>query len=397
LKKTKIQTIQPESSKLLIPALALARYAPRGATLVAGILMVEIGASFGTPVGITSQLGTIRSIVATISALTMGILSVRYSSRILLNMGIAIAMISALGCIFSSNFGMMFVSYTMGGIAWAMIYPMTIALVGDLFTLEKRAVVISWVAGIPAVITVFGAPIIGYIGEWRHAFAIFVFPIALTSMILTLFSVPETEGKVKDADLLIGFKAVLSNKSAIACLVAQLMYSMAWIVIVMLSSSFLRQHHLVSTGLASLSYSGFALACFIGLRVGSKAVNMIGRKPSSVLLLAAFSFFSILFVLVPTATLAIIFGVTTSLFAGMFQTALNALTMEQLPGIRGSLMSLSSACARIGSALCTGIGGVILLTYGWLAMGSLFGSMGLLASFLLFNFATDPTISSCSG
>ena len=354
--------------------------------------MLEIGTSFGTPVGITSQLGTVRSIVATISALTMGVLSVRFRSRSLLNVGNAIAIISALGCILSQNFGMMFVYYTLGGIGWAMIYPMTITLVGDLFTLEKRADVISWVTGIPAVITVFGAPFIGYIGEWRHAFIIFVFPIAFTSMILTLFSVPETEGKVKDTDLMIGFKAVLSNKSAIACLVAQLLYSMAWIVIVMLSSSFLRQHHSVSTGLASLSYSGFALACFIGVRVGSKAVNMIGRKLSSVLLLSAFSLFSLLFVLVPTALLAIVLGVITSLFAGMFQTALNALTMEQLPGLRGSMMSLSSACARIGSAFCTGIGGVILLTYGWQAMGFLFGILGLLASLLLFNFAIDPTV-----
>ena len=125
-------------SRLFVPALALARYAPRGATLVVGLFMVEIGRTFGAPVGITSQLNTAFSFVATLTALSMGVLTIRFRLRTLLLTGITLALISAEGFMLTPSFSFVFLLYSLNGVAWSLIYPMSTALVGEHLTLKKR-------------------------------------------------------------------------------------------------------------------------------------------------------------------------------------------------------------------------------------------------------------------
>ena len=73
-------------------------------------------------------------------------------------------------------------------------------------------------------------------------------------------------------------------------------------------------------------------------------------------------------------------------------TALNSLTLEQLPGFRGPLMSVSEALANLGTAIGTGFGsGVLLLLYGWDIMGTVVGGLGVIAGLILYKFAIDPT------
>jgi len=77
-----------DPSRLTAFALGLTRYAPRGANLVVGVLLIEIGATFGLPVAVANQLNTIHSSLSFATALAMGVLSVRFSMQGLLFTGL---------------------------------------------------------------------------------------------------------------------------------------------------------------------------------------------------------------------------------------------------------------------------------------------------------------------
>jgi len=97
LKQSDSKSTDP--SKLTVYALGLSRYAPRGATLVAGVLLIEIGATFGLPVGVVNQINATHSLLSLLTALAMGVLSIRFGMEMLLFVGIGLSMVSATGCL----------------------------------------------------------------------------------------------------------------------------------------------------------------------------------------------------------------------------------------------------------------------------------------------------------
>lgn len=139
-------------------------------------------------------------------------------------------------------------------------------------------------------------------------------------------------------------------------------------------------------------YSGFALAFFIGARIGGRMVNRFGSKPVSVSTAMAFSVCIILFILAPSASLAASLGIISCFVTGIRQTAMGSLTVEQLPQVRGSMMSISLAADNLGATISTAIGGFLLIVYGWKVMGVTMGMFGVLSSIILHLFAIDPTV-----
>jgi len=102
-----------DTSKLTVYALGLSRYAPRGATLVAGVLLIEIGATFGLPVGVVNQLNATHSLLSLLTALAMGVLSIKFGMELLLFAGLGLALVSAVGSCLSSSFQILFSTRSM--------------------------------------------------------------------------------------------------------------------------------------------------------------------------------------------------------------------------------------------------------------------------------------------
>ena len=268
---------------------------------------------------------------------------------------------------------------------------MSVALVGELFPQEKRARAFSRMFAVPPIITVFGSPFIGYIGDWRRALLFYAIPIAATSLILAKLSIPLRKTRGKKVDLPSAFKALLTNRSALSCLTYFLLNSVTFQFLGVLSISFLREHHSLPKGMTSLIYSCLALSVFIGALSGGKIVDRYGRKPSTVFLTLIYGLCSILFVTVPNAYVATVLGVLGGFMMGLRQPAASSLTIDQIPEIRGSIMSLSSASGSAGNMIGAALAGFLLLNYGWIIAGVSLGSAAILSSILLQIFAKDPT------
>jgi predicted MFS family arabinose efflux permease len=380
-----------DRSRITALALGLSRYAPRGATLVAGVLLIEIGATFGLPVGVANQLNATHSLLSLLTALAMGVLSIKFSMESLLYVGIGLSMVSAVGCLLAPSFQALFLFYSLNGIAWSLIYPMSVALIGELIPQERRADAMSKLFAVPPIITVFGSPLIGYIGDWRRALLLYAIPIAVASLILVRLSIPLRKTTGRKVELASAFRILIANRSAMTCLIYFLLNSVTWQIVGVLSISFLREHHHLSKAFTSLIYSGFAIAVFVGALSGGRIVNIYGRKSSTVFITLVYGVTAILFVLSPNAYLAAGLGILTCLLVGLRQPAINSLTVEQIPEIRGSIMSLSAASGNVGGMIGAAIAGFLLLNYGWITAGVSLGSAAILAGILLHIFAKDPT------
>jgi predicted MFS family arabinose efflux permease len=127
-----VSTEQKRSpGRLTLPALVVSRFAIEVPGILTGLLLIDIGLTFGYSVGVAGQIRTICSIVAVFFALLMGILSVRFKHKLLLMTGLLLVSISALACSFASSFNVMLLSYSISGLGMAMVSPMAFALVGE--------------------------------------------------------------------------------------------------------------------------------------------------------------------------------------------------------------------------------------------------------------------------
>jgi len=267
---------------------------------------------------------------------------------------------------------------------------MSVALVGELFPREKRPSALSKIFAVPPIITVFGSPLLGYIGDWRRALLLYAIAISAASLTLAKFSIPLRKTKAEKIELVSAFKSIVVNRSALSCLTYFLLNSITFQFLGMLSISFLREHHHVSKEIASLIYSVLALAVFVGALSGERIVERYGRKPSTVFITLIYGLSAILFVAVPNVYIATAIGIFSGLMMGLRQPAANSLTIEQIPEIRGSIMSLSEASDKIGSMAGAAMAGLLLLNYGWITAGVSLGLAAILAGTILQIFATDP-------
>lgn len=386
------------SRRLLLPSLVLSYFTTAPPTLLAGLLLIDIGLSFDRSVGVTGQIQTAASLIGAITAVLMGVWSVRFNHKSLLLLGLFFYCIFALGCSLALNFIMMLIAFSISGFGWATVEPMTYSLVGAHYSLEQRTRAIGWLLTGGALAYVIGAPVIGFIagiGGWRWAFFGFMLPIPLLSLVLVAKGVPSpgrspqpsgSPGQYRE-----GFKAVFMNRSATACLVCSALTMAAWQAPVLYGLSFLRKRFLVSLGFATIVILVTALCYILGNLISDRVVNQLGRQPATVLTAVIVGIFTSLYTNMFHLWLALAMVFLSGMFFGMMFTASRSLTLEQVPSFPGTMMSLNSAAANMGAALGASVGGVALLLVDYEGVGLALGAMSLIAALIYYLVVRDPT------
>jgi len=386
-------------NKLFLPSLVVSSFATGPITVLSALLLIDIGYTFNiTSVGIVGQVNTTYSIAAVVFALSMSVLSIRFKHKSLLLVGLLLMIISALGCFLASDFTMMAVFYSLSGAGYAMVSPMTVALVGEHFALEKRANAIGWIVAGGSLVYVIGAPLIALmsgLGGWRLPLLGFVVPVLVIGFLLAFLGLPSArsgdQGTTRRSTYLRGFREILMNRSAVACLVGDVLRSAAFVAVVLYAASFIRQRFLVETDLASIVLLGGALCYALGSLVSGMFVNRFGRKSSTVLTALLSGIFTISYVFASSLWLSVALIFVASWFFGMVASAANSLTLEQISGFRGTMMSMDYALINVGSALGSVVGWLALSAFNYEGLGSALGSMGILAGIVFVFLAIDPT------
>lgn len=388
---------ETSTGKFVLPSLTVSRMSVGPAAVLTSLLLVDIAATFGISVGIAGQLRASSYLASVVLALAMSVLSIRFDHRSLLVTGLALGTVSALGCGLAMDFNSLLLFYSFNGLGAAMLGPMINTLIAEYFPLQKRASAMSFTIGGASAMYALGAPVVGIVagfGGWRFAFLSFVFPFSLLALVLTIVALPSTRTpKLRGGSrtYLQGFKSIFTNRSAVACLVAPALSVAAFQVLLLYSASFLRQQFLLPTSLVSINSMVSGTTYTIGTLIGGRFVNKFGRKPLAVSAAFLAGLFIMAHMNMPNLWVALAACQTGLFFAGLRVTAASSLTLEQVPSFRGTMMSLYAATDSVGATLGAGIGGLVLLFYGYGVLGLSIGAMGIIGSILLYFVAIDPT------
>jgi predicted MFS family arabinose efflux permease len=281
----------------------------------------------------------------------------------------------------------------------ATVRPMASALAGEHIPLERRAKAVGWILAGGSISYLIGAPVISYIagiGGWRMTFLGFMFPVSLLTLVVTYLGIPSRNEKISvntgSWEFLEGFKRVFSNISAIACLLGASLGMATWTATLTYSVSFFRQRFLISTSWASLIISGLALCFTLGSLSSGHLINIFGRKKFTVISTFLLGIFTIVYLNLGVLWLSLALAFISCVLAGMRYSASDNLTLEQLPEFRGTMMSISSASSSLGSTLGAGIGGLVLMMWGYGSLGFSLGSFGMIAAIVYLLFSIDPTM-----
>ncbi|MFP3951582.1 MAG: MFS transporter [Candidatus Bathyarchaeia archaeon] len=391
----------PDEGLLLLPSLVFSAFATWIPWVLAGLLLIDIGESFGVPVGLTGQIRTLSSLIGVLMAFIMGALSVRFSHKALLLISLSFIALSALACSAAPNFLVVLLSYSILGIPMATVLPMTTSLVADHLPVDERAGAVGWIIAGTALAGILGAPAINYIagmGGWRLPFLIFILPINLLSIALVLKGIPPKqphenveENREEGVGLLEGFREVYSNTSAIACILGYALSLTAFQAIGFYSPSFYRQHFMVSKNFASLLVSGLYLCLTLGSLASGRLVDSLGRKRVTVSTAVIAGILVLGFTNTPDRWVSLTCSLLGYFFAGALISSSHSLALEQIPKFRGTVMSLNSGAEKLGAALGSGLGGLVINLYGWSVMGVVLGVTGVASSMTYQLLAVDPT------
>jgi predicted MFS family arabinose efflux permease len=384
-------------SKLFLPSLVLAGFATQPPETILSLLLIDIAESFNTTVGTMGQIRTTAAVLTLISAVSMGVLSIKMRHKTLLLAGLVCFIVSGIGCSLARDFSTMLATYSLSGIGLAMVSPMAFALIGRHVPLEKRANATGFFIAGNASSFMVGGPVLSYltrIGGWRYAFLFYMLPIALAGAVLSWFGVPSEDSPPSSSgsgSYMDGVNTLLSNRSVLACLLGGLLAKATWQGVISYGVSFYRDRFQLSRGWASLVLSGIALAFIVGVLGSGRLINRLGRKTVTFYSFLSTGVFSVFYMNLPMFTVSVVVILVMSLMSGFRRNAGQSLSLEQVPRYRGSMMSLSTAGDSLGSALGAGLGGLILTTGGYWRVGLVLGLLGVFSSLIIRFYAVDPT------
>jgi MFS family permease len=390
------ETGDGKRSHWALPSLILSIFSTYPNSVVSILLLVEIGLTFDQPVGVMAQMRTLGSIVGFLSAIAMGALSVRFRPKTLLLAGLLFLGLSSLGSGLAPNVGSLFALYALTGVGVSMVEPMVSTLVADNYPLGERSKVLGWMGAGGGLTFIIGGSVVGYIGltwGWRTAFLGYAMVLPLVGLVLSSRGIPShnRRSETEEVSFIKGFRAIASDRSALACLLGNMMASAMGQGIYVFSLSFLKEGLRLSPGLASTIFSASSAFFLLGSLACGWVVGRLGRKKATVSSIIGFTAFTVLYPILPGAWWAIASIMAGHLFAAVQYSASASLSLEQLPGVRGSMMSMHSASSFIGYALGTSVGGLVLLSSGWGTLGAVLGGLGLVATAIYMVLARDPT------
>ncbi|MGA3289881.1 MAG: MFS transporter [Candidatus Bathyarchaeia archaeon] len=397
-----MSTSQPAVKKnlknqLFVPALLLGMFLTFTFTVFFSNAMVNVASSLKVTVGTASQILTISSFVGLIVGFVMGFLTVRFKQKSLFLLGVALFGVGAIGWFFATDFASALFFSLFLGIGTAMTGIVVFALIGDFLPLEKKGMAVGLaMAGVFAANLVVPqvTSVITNAAGWRAVLLWFIFPISVVSLLFGFFILPSKPWQEQTANkpqYLNTFKQILLNKSALACVVGT---ALMWVSFLtpMYAVSFYRLFFKESLSMGAIFYSIASAMGILGVIVGGRFINRIGRKPLTVVAGAIQGVFATLIAFMPNAWASAAMWMISAGFASATITGLTSLALEQVPSFRGTMMSLNASFQNIGLIVGLILSGLVLNLYAnnFQSLYTMFGICGVASAAVVFLFAKDP-------
>jgi len=381
--------------RLFLPVLLLSSFAIFAVVVFMNILLLNIAKSLNVSVGTMGQIATISAVTSVIVGLGASALSVRFKAKSMFLWGLVIYAVGLMGYFFAPNFLTMlaFAPVTDAGGILAGVMIMT--LIGEQMPLQRRGWAIGLVIGatfaanfiVPQV-----SVVIFNLEGWRAVLTWFLLPVTIVSLILSWLVLQSTklQSVEEKPEFSKAYKQIFLNKSAFSCVLSNGIIYFGMSVVLYLAA-FYQISFGVSVGTAALYYSVVSLIAIASSVVGGKLINRVGRK--NLAIIGTF-FCGLTTVLMAFTALgvSVALWVANASSAAIGLAAISALALEQVPGFRGSMMSVNTTFRYIGSVLGPLVGGFALNLYrnNFQIVFAIFGVAMIVAVPLIAFLSIDP-------
>jgi DHA1 family inner membrane transport protein len=367
-------------NRLVLPSLLIATISTYPPSIVAAVLLTEISNDLNIPVGIGGQLRTAVSIVAFFGSIAMTFISSRYHYKRLLTIGLLVIAVSSFASSMAPSFSVLLLATILTGAGMAIVVPMTTTLIAEYFTEAEQGRAISLLGMGGGFGFLLGGTIVGQIaaiGGWRLAYIGFAGTLGMLGLIFTYFALPVTENK-GSKDLAMGIREIATNRSAVGCILSNILASAAIQGLYFWCFSYLKETYQTSTVYTGYIFTGTAIMFITGSYLTSPIISKLGSKLTTTFGLVGTSICTVAYHIAPTlliAALAILIG---NLLDAFRYNAHNTLSLQQTKA-KGSMMSLHNAASNLGYTIGGALGAILLVT-NWQTLGTILTAMSLLAA-----------------
>jgi len=395
MNETSNSTQQAREDYLLLLTLILSGATTSIPTMLSSLLLIDIGQTFNTPIGITGQIRTANYIISIFAALLTSVLSVMYDHKRLLQLGLLCYTISAIGCTLAPSLSFMMATFSLTGVGYAFTITMAYTMT-RLLSEERRGEAIGFIIAGSSASYALGAFIVPYlqnIGGWRASFSEYMLPISVITLALATILIPRRlKGDTSQVQTKIGeaFRTIFSNRSAVSSLLGYLFAMLAFQGILTYNTSFFRMSFLISIGVASILMLTDALSYTIGSAVASRVMKRIRRKTLITGSILVAGVLMMVYSDIPIFLLSFGLVCTSCYLVGTMDASSTSLILDQVPAFVGMMVSFQQIFYLVGSTIGAGVGGVVLTFSGFQLMFMVLGVFGVLSA-LVFQFLTkDP-------
>jgi MFS family permease len=365
-------------NRLILPALLFGMFLVWTVTYFVSTDLVDIAKTFKVTIGTFSQFGLVSHFLGLFLGLVMGAISLRFKHKSLYLLGVALYCTGALLFFFAPNIQTVFLAYFFTGTGAGTIGIMIFSLIGGLFPLEKRA----WAVGLVVSAVMFAGFFVGLVtgaitqvAGWHSVLLWFIIPSSVACFVLGMLAIPSMPNAGQPpakSTYSTAFKQILFNKSAMACV----------------SSNALRVFIAV---VPIYAVSFYRLDFHVTVATGGRLSNRFGRKPIAVIAVIVSGISCILFTFVTNIAISVAIWGLAAFTIAMMASGLQSLVLEQVPGFRSTMMSVSSTFEHIGAIAGILIAGFVLNIYAnnFQLLMTILGAVGA-ASGLVLLMAKDP-------
>ena len=369
-------------------SLTLIRSAAQAVALIVSLLLIEIAQTFGRSIAEVSQMIALSSTLGIFTALSLAFIAVKYSPTHIQNSGVVLCTISIIGSIVAPSYSLFFLLYGLSVIGSNLIYSMNTTIAGEIFSGEERSKNIGIMMAGGALFYILGYIVVGYISEWRLAFTYFAAPFIILSLLLAFRNIPVVKVVDQKESVTIGVRRIFSSRSAVFRLISTAIIGV-WPVVGALAVSFYRDVHGMPLLSVTLLAAGVGTVYAIGALIAGKYVFRFGIKRSNVVCRFMMGVLLIILMNVGNTLLSVSVFLVLAFITGANMPAGTELTLRQVPEYKGSMMSLSSAMASLGSSINLAVMSYFLSKGGWGSGSIVVGGLSLIASVLIHLFVTE--------
>lgn len=384
----------PRERRTLLGVLGFLTFASVYANVVIVPALVLIAGEFGTTTGTAGLVAAAYGVPGIVVALLVGPYSDRLGRKWFLIAGSLLMGGATVLSAFAQSFEILILTRALAGMGASVIFPNVNATIGDSFPYRERGRAISTVIAMNTMASIIGLPVAGIVAEatsWRVSVGgVGLIAIAAALVLFKLLANTRPEGQPSRARDLYGL--IGANPSAVAALGSSLLGAVFWFTWATFFIVFFQQTYALSLGTASTVGLTLGVGVLIGSQVGGRLGDRIGhRRVIAVSIVIAGALLLVQTnVTMPLAAAATLNLLLSAVIGARFATN-GALITEQVPGARGTMTAISSSLVSLGMVIGPGVGGLLLDSFGFWAIGMFCAAVAALSAAIVYAFVIEDT------